>query len=194
MFCVGHMIVASAGFGHCTDLPGFVDRQTLPRCDDVVALSPQSLWAIAGRGRIFQQRIHPMPRQLPQSQQNRKYRRGSQDAILAGCQPRRMARLAFPPAGPGNGQAFPGGRGRQRRKQPQRRQRRSESRLSQWQAGQRSMGKARDPIRGQREQLRHPATVSEDLPNSHAGGQFCSSPSRSGVEFGAALGEKPLWN
>jgi len=170
------MIVASAGFGHCTDLPGFVDRQTLPRCDDVVALSPQSLWAIAGRGRIFQQRIHPMPRQLPQSQQNRKYRRGSQDAILAGCQPRRMARLAFPPAG------------------PQRRQRRSESRLSQWQAGQRSMGKARDPIRGQREQLRHPATVSEDLPNSHAGGQFCSSPSRSGVEFGAALGEKPLWN
>ncbi|PIL02350.1 hypothetical protein SYN65AY640_01005 [Synechococcus sp. 65AY640] len=103
------MIVASAGFGHCTDLPGFVDRQTLPRCDDVVALSPQSLWAIAGRGRIFQQRIHPMPRQLPQSQQNRKYRRGSQDAILAGCQPRRMARLAFPPAGPGNGQAFPGG-------------------------------------------------------------------------------------
>ena len=102
--------------------------------------------------------------------------------------------LPFLELGRATGKLSQEGRERQRRKQPQRRQRRSESRLSQWQAGQRSMGKARDPIRVQREQLRRPATISEDLPNSHAGGQFCSSPSRSGVEFGSALGEKPLWN
>lgn len=90
-FCAGHMIVASSGFGHSAGLSGPPDSRLSQGGMTFGVLSSRSCRAVAntGKGWIFEQRLHPMPRQLPQPHQNPEYCRGSQDAIPAD----------FPPAG-----------------------------------------------------------------------------------------------